>query len=302
MAKLGSDPFARRDGAAGTMAKGGRASMLVFVFVSLALLVLSRFDNAGVGRARETFNDLVAPIMNYASKPALRLQRVRTQLKSYIGLFAQMESLKLENQRLRQWEWRAKQMEATLANYRKLVNGVPELGFGFATGRVISDGRGPFVRSLTINLGQRHGLRPGFACVSADGVVGRIVDVGRKGARVLLLTDLNSRIPVLIGDQAKRAVMVGDNTSRPSLSFLGRDRSLKAGDEVYTSGDGGLFPRGLRIGVVEVRGKVARVRPYAKLNELSYISVLFYAGPSVSAAEELDAAAGGRATALRMKK
>ena len=118
------------------------------------------------------------------------------------------------------------------------------------TGSVIADARGPFLRSALINLGRDNGVRVGYAVIDGDGLIGRVVDAGSSVARVLLLSDLNSRIPVLVGPAGIRALVSGDNAAELKLEFLPDGASLYAGDEVYTSGSEGVLPRGLRVGVV----------------------------------------------------
>src|SRR5690606_34194086 len=115
---------------------------------------------------------------------------------------------------------------------------------------VIADTRGPFVRSVLVNAGAAQGVKTGYAAVNGDGLVGRTILVGEQASRVILLNDLNSRTPVLVGPSAVRAVLAGDNSAEPLLEFVPEGAGLFVGDEVVTSGDEGLLPRGLRIGVV----------------------------------------------------
>jgi len=180
----------------------------------------------------------------------------------------------------------AKGLERRLTQMRQLLNAVDEPALGFATGRVIADARGPFARSMLLNIGAAQGIKAGYAVINEDGLVGRIVNVGEKTARLILLSDLNSRVPVQVGPAAARAVLVGDNSGTMSLQFLPPDVAVYPGDEVYTSGHGGLFPRGLRVGVVtqdDVNG--LRVVAHAKLDKLEYVSVLFFESPVLVAKE-----------------
>ena len=131
-------------------------------------------------------------------------------------------------------------------------------------------------------------MRKGQAVISADGLVGRIAEAGQRSSRVLLLTDLNSRIPVLLESSRYRAVLAGNNTDRPGIEFLPVDAQVSPGDRVVTSGHGGLFPPGQPIGVVSsVNDAVARVQPFIEWSRLEYVSVLRYDMPSI------DIGAGG---------
>ena len=154
------------------------------------------------------------------------------------------------------------------------------------TGRVIADAKGPFARSVLLNAGREQRLKAGYPVVSGDGLVGRILETGARASRVLLLTDLNSRIPVLIGERGMRGVLMGDNGAKPAIARLPEPAEIASGDEVVTSGVGGLFPRGLRIGsVVEENGSF-RVLLHARLDELDHVSVLFFESAALELAGE----------------
>ena len=111
--------------------------------------------------------------------------------------------------------------------------------------------------------------RAGQAAIAEGGLIGRLTEVGSHAARVLLITDLNSRIPVVIPTSRTSAVLAGDNSDRPRLVFASEPKSIKIGDRVVTSGDGGVFPPGLPVGMVgSLDQGGARVEPYAELSQL----------------------------------
>ncbi len=278
----------RQNGDLAARGQGRKSGLLLFVliFSCLILLVTSRLDSGFVRGVRGTFADLAAPVLEAASLPAALARRGLDKANSYLTLIGELDRLKAENRRLQQVAWRAKGLERRLTQMRQLLNAVDEPALGFATGRVIADARGPFARSMLLNIGAAQGIKAGYAVINEDGLVGRIVNVGEKTARLILLSDLNSRVPVQVGPAAARAVLVGDNSGTMSLQFLPPDVAVYPGDEVYTSGHGGLFPRGLRVGVVtqdDVNG--LRVVAHAKLDKLEYVSVLFFESPVLVAKE-----------------
>ena len=265
--------------------KGGFFQFALF-FIAFVLLILSRLDNDVVSDARGQISDWAAPVLEWASLPAVYARRGWEIGNTYLTLHEELDRLKQENERLRQWEWRARQMDSRLGHMRALLNAVDEQALDNATGRVIADARGPFVRSMLVNVGRRNGVKVGYAVINGDGLVGRTVHVGDTASRVILLNDLNSRIPVLVGPSAVRAVLAGNNTDAPRLEFLPDSSEVFEDDEVYTSGHAGMLPRGLRIGVVASdQTKGYQVRPYATLSELEFVSVLFFDSPLVMATE-----------------
>ncbi|MDH3580038.1 MAG: rod shape-determining protein MreC [Hyphomicrobiales bacterium] len=266
-----------------------RGGLFIFAlfFASFVLLILSKLENDVVSAMRGQFSDLAAPVLEWASLPAVYAKRGWERTTAYLSLYDDIERLKQENERLKQWQWRGTRMERRLNHLRALLNAIDEQALDQATGRVIADARGPFVRSILLNVGRQQGVKTGYAVINGDGLVGRTVHVGESAARVILLNDLNSRIPVLIGPSAVRGVLAGDNTGQPRLEFLPESNGVFEGDEVYTSGDAGLLPRGIRIGFVEGDNNAGfRVRTLATLSELEFVSVLFFDAPLVMETDE----------------
>lgn len=264
--------------------RSGGLLLFALYFLCVVLLVFSRLQNEQIREARGIFSDIVAPVLQAASQPAIYARRGKEQLVDYLDLFHELDRLKEENQNLKHWQWQAQRLERRLDKLRGLLNAVDEAALKYATGQVIADARGPFARSILVNVGRSRGIREGYAVINGDGFVGRVVHAGDSASRVILVTDLNSRIPVLVGPSAVRAVLVGDNGATPRLEFLPNGAQVFEGDEVSTSGHAGLLPRGLRIGsVVAADEKESRVRPHAALSELEYVSILFFDTPVVVA-------------------
>jgi rod shape-determining protein MreC len=261
-------------------------------FLCAVLLVLSRIGHGAIAEARNGLVDLSGPLLEVASVPAIEARRAMDRVRLYMAAFDEVDRLKKENEELRQWEWRTKLLERKVAHLRSLLNAVEEPALVYATGRVIADARGPFVRSALINLGRKDGLRVGYAVINGDGLVGRTIDAGGSVARVLLLNDLNSRIPVLVGPAGVRGMALGDNSAELQLDFLPEGSTLYPGDEVYTSGSDGILPRGLRVGTVTGAPGAYKVRPYAELNSLDAVSVLFFDAPALSRTDPPNAAPG----------
>lgn len=265
--------------------------LLTLLFASAVLLVLEGVDHKWVHSLRGVAFEFVSPILERASAPAIYVQHFRHRFGEYMDQVAEIERLKTENQQLRQWQWKAKQLETEAQEYRKLLLAVDDSNYSFATGRVIADGRSPFVRASLLNIGRAEGVTNGYAVVNSEGFLGRVLETGEHSARVLLFTDINSRIPVEIGTNRVRAIMRGDGDSDPVIEFAPADKAIAAGDEVSTSGQDGLLPRGLPVGSIIKAHHVFKVVPRVDLDQVDFASVLFYAAPG------LELANGGRAAA-----
>jgi rod shape-determining protein MreC len=285
MRKLRYDAFARRPVV--TRQRGNRPALLfLLVFASVAMLFLSRLQHSYMADLRLQLAELMAPALKVALVPLEPVRRAGRRLAEHFELFNELDRLRSENQRLRNWEWRARETERRANQLARLAHVVEEPGLAFVTARVVADASGPFVRTAMLGAGREDGMKSGYPVIDESGLVGRIVETGARVSRVLLVTDINSRIPVQVGRAATRAIVLGDNGPAPRLGYLPAGAQVEAGDEVYTSGVGGLFPRGLRIGTVIDEGGTLRMKPHARFDELEYVSVLIFETPAIEIVED----------------
>jgi rod shape-determining protein MreC len=288
MARLKDGPLFSRRGDDAAPGRRLRPILFFFLFVSCALMLLSRLDHSILANARWQVASWLTPTLKTAMLPVEPIREMGRAISTQVALQGEFEQLRQENRRLSNWEWRARQLETKLANLEALAKVVPEHKLDFVTSRVIADSSGAFVHNVTIDAGREHKVECGYPVVNAEGLVGRVVDVGSDAARVILATDINSRIPVVVGPKATRAILAGDNSAEPHLIYLADGANVFAGDDVSTSGVGGLFPVGLRVGAVaDASSATPRVALRADLDRLDYVSVLFFTDPSAHVTDDL---------------
>jgi hypothetical protein len=194
---------------------------------------------------------------------------------------------------------RADELERRIGELEQVSHAAADPPVGFVAARVIATSSGAFARSAVVNAGREHGLKVGYPVITAEGVVGRVVELGRRASSVLLLSDLNSRIPVVVGKLRVRALMIGDNGPLPRLVYVGNPADIESGDEVSTSGVGGLFPRGLRVGNVVGGAKEPRVQPAAQLDQLEYLKVLQHESATLQLTDDTPPARASDAAQVR---
>jgi rod shape-determining protein MreC len=279
--RLKDDAFARPtlNGPSGALSAGrghSGAAIVSFSLAAVALLALSRLDHSLVRGVRVLLADAATPALAAVLVPLRPVQNAVRTVGNLMDAREEADRLREENQRLKGWEARAREMERRLADVETLVKIVPEQPLAFRTARVVADTGGPFIKIALIDAGRDAGFRSGYPAVNADGLVGRLISTAPRSSRLLLLNDLNSRVPVYIGAKSVRAVMAGDQGPYPKLAHIPLDAKIEVGDEVVTSGVGGVFPRGLRIGTVVDTGDQLRVELHARLDRLEYVSVLLF--------------------------
>ncbi len=264
-----------------------RFAFLMLITTAVALMLLGKADNVFVERLRVAITDLSAPVLAVISHPIDAVNDGLQRIDDLVALHEENKRFRLENERLRGWAAIARGLEQENRQLRALTNFVDEsVVANVATARVIADVSGPYVRTVLLDVGARNGVQKGHAVVNAEGLVGRIVDVGERSARVLLLTDLNSRVPIIVDETRDHAILAGDNSEQGRLIFIAAGGRVQPGDRVVTSGHGGLFPPGLPVGVVSsMSDGVPRVQPYVKWHRLEYLRVLALRRPDIG--EEL---------------
>jgi rod shape-determining protein MreC len=252
-----------------------RFALLFLIIAAFAIMLLGKADTLVVERARSSVIDVVAPVMGALSRPIATVSEGVDRVNRFFSVYAENAQLREQNARLLEWQSAALALAAENSIFRKMLNFVPERGASFAAARVIGDSGGVFVRSVLINGGMVDGIQKGDAVVNGDGLIGRVAESGRRSGRVLLLSDLNSRIPV-VGEKSRvRAILAGDNSPLPRLDFLPPNAGLNVGDRIVTSGHGGVFPAGLPIGrITSIGDSGIRVEPFADFYRLEYVRII----------------------------
>lgn len=246
------------------------------IVVSLGLAILDRFEYPAAAGIRNGIQDAATPLLRAATAMISPVVGSARNLAEWQSLAEDRNRLRDENERLRSWQARAQVLEQQSVALAELAHVVEEPKLAFLTARIVSGQGGVFVRGALIDAGRDHGIKPGYPVLSAQGLVGRVIATGTRSARLLLLTDYNSRIPVIIGKSGARAVVQGDNGPLPKIAYLQPGNPIKPGDDVVTSGVGGLYPRGLRVGSVVDTGEALYVEPSSRLGQIEYVSVLFF--------------------------
>jgi rod shape-determining protein MreC len=254
-----------------------RFAFVLLIGSAFTLMLLGRFDNVAVERARLGITDAFTPIMDVVSRPASAVKALVRDFNEVVDLRSEVARLTDENNRLMQWQIVARRLEAENIAFRGLLGAKPSAKSFLIAARVVGDAGGPFVRTVLLNAGRRDGVAKGQAVVNANGMVGRVAEVGKRSARVLLLSDLNSRVPVINERSGQRGMLTGDNSEWPLLVFLPNQAQVQPGDRVVTSGHGGLLPPGLPIGVVaSTSDSIVRVQPLVDWYRIEFVRVVQY--------------------------
>ncbi len=264
-----------------------RITIGFLLILAIGFLILSRLDNPFVEKLKTGAADLAAPVLEVLSWPVEKVQDMGSWFGGIWNVNEENQRLKAENARLRQWQQVAQRLDMENRRLSALLNAKLVRPDALATARVVGVAGGPFVRSVLINAGRDLGIAENLAVIDENGIVGRVIAVGGNSARVLLITDLNSRIPVRVERSAQNGILIGQNIDRLELGFLPIDRDIVVGDRLLTSGHGGIFPPDFPIGVVTaINGERVDVASLAFLDKLDFVQILDYVIPQIDTGDD----------------
>lgn len=241
------------------------------------MIILGKADQNVFESLEISVMDAAAPALDLLSRPAAMLDAAVNRMRGLFVVYKENARLAAENDRLLGWQQAALKLASENAELRDLLKLVPDPATSYVTARIIANSGGIYVRGVMVNAGRDNGVARGQAAITGEGLVGRVSEVGSRTARILLVTDLNSRVPVIVESSRQRAVLAGDNSDRPSLRYIEAGPAIRVGDRIVTSGQGGVFPPGLPVGVVvALDGGLPRIEPYSSLSHADYLRLVDY--------------------------
>jgi rod shape-determining protein MreC len=189
---------------------------------------------------------------------------------------AENARLRAENQKLHEWMQAAQILDKENSSLRTLLNFQDNQKFHYTASFVIADSNNAYANSVLLKTGSKNGVTKGQPVINTDGLIGRIVATGNTTSRVLLLNDINSRVPVLIQGLDVKAIMAGSKTGNPIIKRVeDKEASLSNELSVITSGHGGILPYGLPVGKLKkIEDGLFEVVLHADLDNLHYVRVI----------------------------
>lgn len=263
-----------------------KLTLPVLIVAAFGLLLLGKADALLAERARMALADALAPIYVALAEPLGSVRTAIAEVGDLWSLRADNERLREENERLRRWQGVALALDAENQRLKASLRWIPDPTASFTTARVVADAGGVYARAVLLSVGPNHGIRKGEIALDERGLVGRVTEVGARTARVLLITDLNSRIPVILESSRAHAILVGTNGPRPRLLYWPEGSPPQEGERVVTSAEANAFPANLPVGVVHhSAGGAPEVETAAMLTKLEVVRIFDYGLGGVVAPE-----------------
>jgi rod shape-determining protein MreC len=263
-----------------------KLTLPVLIAAAFGLMLLGKADTILAERARMALADTLAPIYATLAKPLGDVREAVTSTTDLFDIRAENDRLRDENEQLRRWQSIALALDAENQRLKANLHWIPDPAPSYVTARVVADAGGVYAKAVLLSVGPNHGIRKGEIALDERGLVGRVTEVGARTARVLLITDLNSRIPVILETSRAHAILIGTNGPRPRLLYWPEGMMPQEGERVVTSAEANSFPANLPVGTVHFSSSnIPEVAPSAALDRLEVVRIFDYGLGGVVAPE-----------------
>lgn len=253
-----------------------RLLVLALVLFAVALLVMTRVHHPWVINLRTQSVDVLRPVMEAVTLPVRAIGSLMQNRAEMLNAHEENKLLKAENEALRHWQSVAQALKAENETLRGLAAYRPTEQVEYITAKVIAQSPSAYSGTMIINAGAEQGIISLQPVVDAYGLVGRAVEVGDRTARVLLLSDNASRVPVITGASRQNAILTGTGDELMRLTFVvGEPQNIKLGETVMTTSEGGLIPDSVMVGTIFRRDASGLlVKPLRPLARSEYVRVM----------------------------
>ena len=248
-------------------------SLFVLILFSILLIFIETLQLKPINYVRSFIKDSIYRGSMLVSAPFNGISKINDGLSEHVNLYENYNKLKKENENLKNSISKSDFLELENSQLRILIDEQASSKSNLASARVLLDKQSPYLNSFIINIGSNKEIKNGMAVLHGKNFIGRIIDVNFFSSRVLLVSDLNSRVPVIVEPVGVHSILRGDGKDLPILEYLPENHNLLDGNKVYTSGKAGIFSPGIQIGEVKIEEKITKVKLYSDLSQITFVNI-----------------------------
>ena len=249
-------------------------SLFVLILISIAIFLLDYSQLKPVKVLRSVINDGVYRISAISSSPIKFTSATKDFFINHLFIYEENKKLKEEVEELKKNKLSNSFLQTQNKKLQEVVQIEEKLSFTTVVAKIMLDKNSPYLNSAIINKGQNSGIKLGMPVLSKGHLVGRIVEVNFVSSRILLLNDLNSRIPVIVSPTGEQAILSGIGDQKPSLEYLPENFELTEENSVYTSGKDGVLFSGISIGKAVIEDNRVKVKLFTDPNQIFLVNVI----------------------------
>jgi len=249
-------------------------SLLTLVFFSIFIIVLSNLNFKAIIVTKSVIKEIVYRSSFIVSIPENFIKSSYLNLNEYTSFYKEFKTIEEELDQLKSENISTKIIKSENEELKSLID-----GYSFTSNKILAkvivDHESPFLRSIIINKGSKEKIKIGTNIYDRSYLVGRVIEVNFTNSRVLLLTDLNSNIPVSITPGNVQAIVVGNGDKKGEIKYIKNDLINKINDKgiAYTSGTGSIFKSGTPVGTVDLKNENEKIliNFYSDFSQLKYV-------------------------------
>ena len=250
-----------------------RFSLIILIILSVIFIFIETIDSKPLQYFRSIVKDTIYRGSSIISMPSKSLSNFSNFIQSHLSLYNDYDDLKQENKKLKSNVSELNFLQLENSQLRELIDQQVASNSKLLSARVMIDKQSPYLNSFIINIGSNKNIRNGMEVLDGKNFIGRTVDVNFFSSRVLLLTDLNSKIPVVVEPSSTHAILSGKGTNEPTLDYLPEEYKISNGDKIYTSGKEGIFSPGIPVGEVLIRNNIIKVSLFSDLDQITFVNI-----------------------------
>ncbi|MFL2896385.1 MAG: rod shape-determining protein MreC [Candidatus Pelagibacter sp.] len=253
-----------------------RFSLIVLIFFSISLIVLSRFNVPAINYLKVSLNEIIYRASFVVSIPEQQIQNASIVLKKHFKLYEDLKISKKKIEELEFEKYNSNYLSAENTRLRKLIDEYIVQSDELVA-KVLLDKNSPFLKSIIVNKGSKDGVKLGMAVLDNQYLIGKIVEVNYSTSRALLVSDLNSKIPISVEPGNLLSILSGTGKSYGKIQYTQQDFNFQESNVVYTSGSGGIFKSGIPIGKIKIESNEnIRVNFFSNLSQITFVKLISF--------------------------
>jgi len=253
-----------------------RFSLIGLIFFSIGLIIFSKINLPFANYLNIGLNEIVYRSSFIVSFPEKKIYQFSTLIKKHYNLYNDYDKIKNE---LRQLKSQKLELIFLKEENERLKKTIDEYIFNSneLVAKVLIDKNSPFLKSIIVNKGSKDNVKLGMAVLDGSYLVGKIVEVNYSTSRALIISDLNSKIPVSIEPGNIQSILSGTGKQNGKIEYVESEISIDDGSVVYTSGSGNIFKSGIPIGIFKKNvNELEEVKFFSKLTQLTFVKLVSF--------------------------
>ncbi len=254
-----------------------RFSLIFLIFFSIVLIFLTRINFTPINYIKISINEIIYRVSFIVSIPEKQISRSFFSINEHFEMYEDYKDAKEKIKKLESDKYNSGFIISENERLRKLIDEYI-INSEELVGKVLLDKESPFLKSIIVNKGSKDNVELGMAVLDNSYLVGKIVEVNYSTSRALLISDLNSKIPVTVEPGNYQSILSGTGKEFGQIQYFKKDIILDTKSIVYTSGSGGIFKAGIPIGIItKVNLNYSNeVKFFSNLSQLTFVKLISF--------------------------